>query len=153
MKMRMLAATLCAAAVFALPANHAIAQRAVTAYAGATDVTLSANFVGALKALGVNVGKVNPTMISGMATFPITGGVIDLDTAMGNIVHSGGLTFSGGTTTVRLQSFIIDTTGKMPVITGIVVVDNEVWGRYPLFDLMWPAGTTVPLKTRATPWR
>ena len=148
MKMRILAASLCAAVLCALPINQANGQKAVTAYAGATDVTLSSNFVSALKALGVNVGQVNPTMLSGMATFPITGGVVDLDTAMGNIVHSGGLTFSGGSTTVRLQSFIIDTTGKKPVITGIVVVDNKVWGRFPLFDLMLPAGTTIPLKPK-----
>jgi hypothetical protein len=148
MKMRMLAVSACAAALIALPTNHAAAQKAVTAYAGATDVTLSNNFVSELKALGVNVGQVNPTMLSGMATFPITGGVIDLDTAMGNIVHSGGLTFSGGTTTVRLQSFIIDTTGKKPVITGIVVVDNKVWGRFPLFDLVLPPGTAIPLKNK-----
>lgn len=45
-------------------------------------------------------------------------------------------------------SFIIDTTGKKPVITGIVIVDNKVWGRYPIFDLALPAGTTVPLKTK-----
>lgn len=147
MKMRSLAPSICAVAMLSLVSINARAQRGVTAYSGATDVTLSSTFTGALASLDVKVGQVNPTMVSGAtATFPITGGVIDLDTAVGNLVHSGGLTFEGGSTKVRLQSFIIDTTGS-PMITGIVVVNNKVVGRLPLFDLTLPAGFALPLKT------
>ena len=138
------------AAVVALSllSTSAQAQSTVTPYAGATDVMLSSGFVGALQSLNVSVGQVNPTMISGAtATFPITGGAIDRDTGLGNLVHSGGLTFEGGSIKVRLQSFIIDTTGTKPVITGIVIVNNKVLGRMPLFDLAWPAGFSLPIKT------
>lgn len=149
MKMRTFTPSICAAAVLSLLSISAVAQSTVTAYAGATDVTLSNTFLGALKALSVNVGQVNPTMISGAtATLPIVNGVIDRATAKGNLLHSGGLTFQGGQTTVRLQSFIIDTTGSTPVITGVVVANNQVVGRIPLFDVTLPAGFTLPLKTR-----
>lgn len=149
MKMRMLETSICALGALSLLSINAVAQNTVTAYAGATDVTLSDTFLGALKALNVNAGQVNPTMISGAtATFPIVTGAIDRSTAMGNLVHSGGLTFQGGQTKVRLQSFIIDTTGSTPVITGVVVADNKLVGRIPLFDLTLPAGFSLPLKTR-----
>lgn len=148
MKMRMIAQSVCATAVLSLLSISASAQSTVTAYAGATDVTLSSTFTSALTALSVKVGQVNPTMVSGaVASFPIVTGVIDRDTAMGNLIHSGGLTFEGGSTTVRLQDFIIDTTGSMPMITGVAVVDNKVVGRLPLFDLTLPSGFSLPLKT------
>jgi hypothetical protein len=149
MNVKVLFPTVCAAvATLAMLPATAQAQRAVTAYAGTTDVTLSSTFVGALQSLDVKVGLVNPSMLSGgVVSFPITGGVIDLDTAAGNILHSGGLTLEGGSTKVRLQSFIIDTTAS-PVITGMVVVNNKLVGRLPLFDLVLPAGFKVPLETK-----
>jgi hypothetical protein len=150
MNMKMLVPAVCTAVVaLSLSPMNAHAQRAVTAYAGTTDVTLSSGFVGALESLNVKLGLVNPTMVSGtVASFPITGGAIDLDTASGNFVHSGGLTLEGGANKVRLQSFIIDTTASTPVITGIVIVNNKVVGRLPLFDLRFPAGFKVPLNTK-----
>lgn len=100
-----------------------------------------------MTSLGVTAGTVAPTRIlDGSATFPVTGGAIDLDTAAGNTLHSGGLTLEAGGTEVRLQSFIIDTTGASPVITGLVVVNNKLVGRLTLFDLQLPAGFTLPLK-------
>lgn len=148
MKMRMLAPSLCAAVVTLtlLPAN---AQRTVTAYTGITRITISSQFSNALSALSVSVGQVNPSMISGSTVdLLLVNGVIDLDTGLGNLVHSGGITFQGGSTTVRLQSFIVDTTGKTPMLSAIIVVDNKVWGRYPLFDLTLFSGTTIPLKVK-----
>jgi hypothetical protein len=148
MKMKLLATSLCAAAAMSVLSVNVQAQSTVTAYAGATSVTLSSTFVSALTELSVKVGQVNPTMVSGaVATFPIETGVIDRDTAKGNLIHSGCLTFSSGNTTVRLQDFIIDTTGSMPVITGVAVVDNKVVGRLPLFDLTLPTGFSLPVKT------
>jgi len=121
------------------------AQQTKTLFTGRTSVKLSSTFTGALSSLNVSVGRVFPTEVEGgTATFPVTGGAIDLDTAGGNILHSGGLTLKAGETKVALQSYIIDTTGK-PVITGLVVVNGKLIGRYPLFDVTLPAGFSLPL--------
>lgn len=126
----------------------ASAQQTRTLFTGRTSVKLSSTFTGALSSLNVPVGRVFPTEVEdGVATFPVTGGAIDLDTAAGNILHSGGLTLKAGDTKVALQSYIIDTTGK-PVITGLVVVNGKLIGRYPLFDITLPAGFSLPLRLK-----
>lgn len=147
MKLRI--ASLCAAAMFALLSVNATAQRAVTAYSGATDVTLSSTLLTSLTSLGVKVGYDHPAMVSGgTATFPLVTGVIDLNTSAGSLLHSGALTFDAisDATKVRLQAFVISTASKPPVLSAVVVVNNAVWGRYNVFDLTLPAGTTLPLK-------
>jgi hypothetical protein len=121
------------------------AQQTKTLFTGRTSVKLSSTFTSALTDLNVSVGRVFPTEVeNGSVGFPITGGAIDLDTASGNILHSGGLTLKAGDVKVALQSFIIDTTAK-PVITGLVVVNGKLVGRLPLFDLTLPAGFSLPL--------
>jgi hypothetical protein len=149
MKLSMPAVSLCAAAMFAVLTTHATAQAAATAYSGATDVTLSSTLTGSLSSLGVKVGYDHPAMFSGTtATFPIVTGVIDLKTSAGSLLHSGALTFDAQSdaTKVRLQAFVISTASKPPVLSAVVVVNNAVWGRYNVFDLTLPAGTTLPLK-------
>ncbi|MDR3738464.1 MAG: hypothetical protein P4L40_05535 [Terracidiphilus sp.] len=136
----MLLSALCATAAVA----HA--QNTRTTAGGMTNVKLSTAFVEALTALDVTPGTVYPTEIEKrVASFPIIGGAIDLDTAAGNILHSGGLTLSAGGKVVTLESFIIDTTGKQPVITGLVLLNNKLLGRFPLFDLTLPNGISLPL--------
>ena len=147
MKLRIV--SLCAAALFALLPLNATAQGAVTAYGGSTDVTLSPTLISSLGSLGVKVGYDHPAVVSGAtATFPITSGVIDLKTSAGTLLHSGSLTFdaTSDATKVSLQSFVISTASKPAVLSAEVVVNNAVWGRYNVFDLMLPAGTTLPLK-------
>jgi len=118
-----------------------------TVTTGVTGVQFSSGFLDALSSLGVEAGPVGPTTIyDGIATFPITGGAIDLNTAGGNIIHSGGLTLHTSKTNVLLESFIIDTTGAAPVLTGLVVVNGTLLGRVPLFNLILPPGFTLPLK-------
>ncbi len=130
-----------------LMATAAFAQKTKTVEAGLTSVKLSSTFLDALEALGVKAGTVAPTnIVNGTAIFPITGGAIDLDTAAGNITHSGGLTLEAGGIKVSLQNFIIDTTTPAaPVLTGLVVKDNKLIGRVPLFNIILPPGFTLPL--------
>jgi len=135
--------------MFALLSVNATAQHAVTAYSGATDVTLSSTLLTSLTSLGVKVGFDHPAMVSGAtATFPLVTGAIDLNTSAGSLLHSGALTFDAQSdaTKVRLQAFVISTASKPPVLSAVVVVNNAVWGRYNVFDLTLPAGTTLPLK-------
>jgi len=127
-------------------ANFASAQKTETIEGGRTTVALAGSFLSALGSLDVTPGTVGPTRLhNGTVNFPVTGGAIDLDTAVSQILHSGGLTLTAGQTKVTLQSFIIDTTGA-PVITGLVSVDEKLLGRLPLFDLALPSGITLPLK-------
>jgi len=133
-------------------ATVALAQQTKTVETGLTSVQLSSTFTSALESLSVTPGTVAPTrIVGGTAYFPVTGGAIDLTSAAGNIVHSGGLTLEAGGTQVRLQSFIIDTTSVLTstpalVLTGLVVVNNTLVGRLPLFNLVLPSGFKLPLQ-------
>jgi hypothetical protein len=134
-----------------LMGSTAFAQNTKTVEYGFTTVKLSSTFTGALGSLGVSPGVVWPTRLSesGTASFPITGGAIDLDTASGNVLHSGGLTLTAGGIETRLQSFIIDTTTSgAPVITGLVIAGNQLVGRVPLFNLTLPADFSLPISAK-----
>ena len=109
---------------------------------GKTTVTLSNDFLGALVALRLSAGTVGEgTLRSGVASFPVTGGALDLATAKGEINHTGGLVLAAGSTRVELLSFNIDTSGNRTVLTGLVTVNGDFVGRLPLFDLTLPAVT------------
>jgi hypothetical protein len=130
-----------------LSISTARAQKTHTVEAGRTTVTLADSFVSALKSLDVTPGTVSPTELKdGRVNFPITAGAIDLETGRGQLLHSGGLTLTAGKTEVKLQSFIIDSTGGEPVITGLVVEDGKLVGRVPLFKIHYPDGISLPLK-------
>jgi hypothetical protein len=134
----------------ALATTAAFAQKTVTLQSGTTNVALSSAFLDALQSLNIAPGVVYPTILSGTKTvtanFPIGSGGIDLVTALGNIDHQGGLTLSSSTTVVALQDFIIDTTGKSPVITGLAVVNSGLVGRITLFDLVLNAKPPLTLQ-------
>ena len=115
---------------------------------GRTTVYLSTGFLNALSTLHVTPGVVSPTQIYSnplRVPFPITSGVIDLNSAETQILHSGGLTLTAGNKTVTLSSFIIDnTTGRLS-ISGLVQVNSTLVGRVVLFDLTPPKNLTLPL--------
>ena len=116
---------------------------------GKTTVNLSQGFLNALATLRVSAGSVGEgSLRSGIASFPVTGGALDLGTAKGEINHAGGLFLAAGSTRVELISFNIDTTGASPVLTGLVIVNGDVLGRVPLFKLTLPA-VTLPLREQA----
>jgi len=116
---------------------------------GKTTVTLSNDFLGALVALRLSAGTVGEgTLRSGVASFPVTGGALDLATAKGEINHTGGLVLATSSTRVELLSFNIDTSGSRTVLTGLVTVNGDFVGRLPLFDLTLPS-VTLPLQPQA----
>jgi hypothetical protein len=115
---------------------------------GRTTVYLSAGFLNALRSLHVTPGVVSPTELHNnplRVPFPITSGVIDLDNATTQILHSGGLTLTAGGKTVTLSSFIIDNTDSPLTISGLVQVNATLVGRVVLFDLTPPKNLTLPL--------
>ncbi len=111
-----------------------------------TDVNLSNEFVGALSSLGVAVAPLKGSrIISQQARFPIPAAELDLDSAKGEIIHTGGLRLSAGATAVELSLFIIDTTTpESSVLTGLVKANGSVIGRLPLFHVQLPA-LSLPL--------
>jgi hypothetical protein len=116
---------------------------------GRTSVTLSNDFYAALGALGLSAGTIGAgTLRGGVASFPVTGGSIDLANAKAEINHTGGLSLSKGATRVELTSFNIDTLGSGPVLTGLVSANGNLLGRVPLFALELPQ-LTLPLQLQA----
>ena len=108
----------------------------ISFFGGATTVRLSEELVGALGALQLNVRQVNNLpIIRGRVAFPITDGTLDSSTLRGEILHSNGLIFSRGNSAVKIESYIIDTTGAGAIITGLASANGSVVGRIPLFDL------------------
>lgn len=114
----------------------AFAAPTVNTTGGDTRVVLAPELVSALGALSVAVAPTYPAKLKkGEARFPIPTGEIDLGTLKGEVVHAGGLSLSAGGTIVDLSSYVIDTTGSAPVLTGLVKVNDSVLGRLPLFNL------------------
>lgn len=132
--------------VLALASGSAMAQKTRIVQFGTTNVNLSSGFLDALQTLNVTPGVIGPTELLGtQVNFPIIGGAIDIDTALGNIEHSGGLTLSAGQTVLAIQNFTIDTTGKTPVITGLAVLNGGIVGRITLFNLVLPSNFKLPI--------
>ena len=114
---------------------------------GQTAVTLSPSFLMGASGMGVGVTPVLPSqLISGVVSFPVTAGTLDLTNARGEVSHSGGLELVSGSTKVQLLNFVIDTTASEgPKLTGIVVANGSVVGRGHLFDLEIPS-MSLPLQ-------
>lgn len=132
------------AAAIALATGTVSAAPTVSTIGGDTSVTLSSEFLGALGSLGVSASPSFPASIrNGKARFPIPAGEIDAASYKGEIVHSGGLNLAAGGLTVNISSFVIDTTGSTPVLTGLAKVNDSVVGRIALFDLALNAAPNV----------
>lgn len=103
---------------------------------GRTRVELSDSLVNALDTLNVEASGFQGTRIrNGVANFRITGGVTDLDTTKVEILHAGGLTFKGGNTEVNLTDFEISNLNNQAILTGAVIVNDQLVDRISLFDL------------------
>jgi len=145
---------LAALALSALTATAAAAPTAQVA-GGATIVRFSDTFLGAAEALSVAIGVEQSARLFGrFGVFPIPAGALDLESLAGDVLHAGGVSLTAGPTEVELLSFVIDTTSlafgneaeDQPVLTGIVVVNGDVLGRVPLFNL---ALNQLPQVTRS----
>ncbi len=117
------------------------ASSQISIFVGATTVNLSSDFTGALGTLHISPNSAFPGRLArNRATFPITTATLDSATLRGEISHAGGLNLRRGSTIVRLESFVIDTTGAGGIVlTGLVSANGSVVGRIPLFDLTLPA--------------
>jgi hypothetical protein len=145
MKKLPLVASLVAIAL-TLSATFARAQGIYVVQGGRTTVTLSDAFLADLTTL-----KITPTAIyssqiyENKVFFPITSGGIKLANAAGQIEHSGGITLTAGTKEIRLDSFILTTTGEQPYITAFAVANGKFIGRINLFDVELSSDLKLPL--------
>ncbi len=140
LRLRLLAASLAATCLIA----PAFAAPTVTTLGGDTRVELSADFLNTLGSLGVSASSTYPARLRGaQARFPIPTGEVDLGSLKGEIVHGGGLNLTAGDLTVNISSFVIDTTGDAPVLTGLVKANDSLVGRIELFDLALGAAPQV----------
>lgn len=129
-------------------AGIANAAPTVGTLSGGTTVELDAGFTGALDSLGVGLSLTgNATAGDAGVRFPLTAGEIDVETAAGELIHTGGINLSAPGLTVTLSSFVIDTTTERFVLTGLVKANGDLLFRAPLFEIELPAGFSVPLRT------
>ena len=119
---RTLAGLAVGAGVIGAVAPAAVAQSADTVPLAGGDTRLHLNTAtaGVLADNGVAVAPIGPATARGTrVTFPITGGRINPTNGAGTVLHSGGLSFSAGGTTVRLRNFSVDTrTGALTAQVG-----------------------------------
>ncbi|MCW2953775.1 MAG: hypothetical protein JWQ48_2945 [Conexibacter sp.] len=93
------------------------AANAVKLSGGTTTLKLDSGTAKALKKLGVKIAPVKPaTSAAGGLAFPISGGSIDPQTAVGTITHKGGFTLSAGKTKLTLKNPTL-ATGKKPTLS------------------------------------
>jgi hypothetical protein len=117
---------------------------------GHTVVRLSHRFVNEMNALQLLFESIHPGKLENdVAVFPITAGTMDFANAKGEVLHQGGVSISAGPVIVSLRDFSIDTTTPRPLLTGMMVVNSDLVGRMPLFDLALPA-LDLPLDHRAS---
>jgi hypothetical protein len=124
------------------------AQQATTVEYGRSILVFNPAFTSGIAGLGATLGGVGFSSVdsTGTIVFPVVNGVVDLQTGSGEVQHLGGISVNANGIAMRLQNFVIDTT-KAPVLTALLVVNNQLIGRIPLFDLVVPPGTSLPLPT------
>jgi hypothetical protein len=124
------------------------AQNTATVEYGRTILAFDPSFTSSINSLGATIGGVGFSSVdnSGTIVFPVVCGALDLQTGRGEIEHLGGLSVVANGLQLRLQNLILDTTGS-PVLTAMLVVNNKLIGRFPLFDIAVPPSTSLPLQT------
>lgn len=111
-------------------------ENQITFTGGVTSVRFSSGFLGAANSLGLSVSPIVSAGVRGAnVSFPITWGTVDGGSLRGEIMHSRFLLFQKGNAAVKLEGFIIDTTGPQPFINGLASANGSVVGRIPLFNL------------------
>jgi hypothetical protein len=80
---------------------------------GTTTLTINSALSKKAKKAGIKITAVKPTKIKGAkATFPVTGGEVEITTVAGSVTHSGGLKIAWGKKAVTLKSLTVSTTTK-----------------------------------------
>jgi len=143
-KMCLAAAMLAVALTFS--ARSARAQEIYPIDGGRTTVTFAPDFLTTLSTLKITPQAVTESQLYGdKIFFPITSGALSLDSARGQILHTGGLSLVAGTSSVRLYSFVINTLNDDAYVTGLVVANGRFLGRVKVFRVELPGDLKLPL--------
>jgi len=130
-------APLVIAALLPLGSMALHAQNAKQLTSGTTTLTLDSNLLLGLQAASITVTPAAPaTGTSNSATFPVATGGVDMDTLIGVVYTSGGLTFSSSSTTVTLSQFaILSQPDQKPVMYALVTLNGKVEGLVGAFNI------------------
>lgn len=133
------------ALAFTLYAASAQAQGISAVNGGRSTIALNLSFVTTLADAGLGLTGADASQrAAGFITFPITSGAINVGTAAGQILHSGGIVLNSPTTTVTLDCLIVDTLGANAFVTALVEVNGTFIGRVKLFDFVLPRPGILP---------
>lgn len=87
---------------------------------GDTTLKVDKGTAAALTSLGVAVAPISPSTAGSKGVkFPITGGKVNSKTLAGNIKHSGGLSFTKGSTVVELTKYTINIDKKPDLVASL----------------------------------
>ena len=134
------AAAMTAAAV-ALPAQTKTVAQGHATFSSSSFLKYVASFGVTVTDLGGAAAVNTPE------TFPVAEGQLDLKTGAGEIATLGGYILSGNGNTVRIVDLTLDSTNpSSPVVTALFIVNDNLVGRRPLYQVTVPSGITLPLK-------
>jgi hypothetical protein len=143
---KLIFATATAAVALTLSATPSYAQKIYVVEDGRTTLTMSKVLLADLATIGATATPVaGSQLLNNQIYFPITSGAISLETAAGQMLHSGGVNINTATKQVKLDSFIVNTIGEESFVTALVVVDGKFLGRIKMFDLTLPSNLTLPI--------
>lgn len=130
-------APLVIAALLPLGSMTLHAQNAKQLTSGSTTLGLDSNLLLGLQASNITVTPAAPaTGNSNTVTFPVATGGVDLDTLVGVVYTSGGLTFSSSNTSVTLSQFaILSEPNQKPVMYALVTLNGTVEGLVGAFNI------------------
>lgn len=118
---------------------------------GRTTVQLSSDFTNSLQGLGAVITDIHNNPLQNNAfTFRAVAGALDLTTSAGEVEHTGGLLVNAAGIIIRIQNFTIDTSNPTaPVVTAQFIVNDHFSSRIPLFNILPPAGFSLPLQLQS----
>jgi len=124
------------------------AQSNIAIGAGVTTLRFAPSFESTVATSGLTLGAVGESsVLQGLFLFPVAEGAIDIDSGRGEILHGGGFQLVAQNLDVTFLNLIMDTTGATPFVTGVLVVNNAMTLRIPIFDAQLPP-LTLPLDIR-----
>jgi hypothetical protein len=140
MRKRLFLRVVCAS-LAALLVPYAVAAPTLELRSGQTTVELSPEFLAALNTLRVSPSTTVPGALrtrnnKPSLVFPITNGNIDTGITRLEVIHSGGLTLTAGSTAVNLSQFVIENVSDVQLrIRGLVSANDVIVAELPLFNL------------------
>jgi len=134
------------AIAFTLFATSAVAQDICVVNGGRSTVTLNSGLILTLAKANIGLAGTDTSQRTlEFINFPITSGEVSLGTSAGQILHSGGMAFTSGKTTVTLDSLIVDTLSDSPFVSALLAVNGKFVGRVKLFDFVLPSVNALPI--------